>query len=572
MSTIRPWIAVVLILVAIVGLALAVTFWTYWTLSRPPSVEQHTIVEVSLGGVIYEVPPDNPLFELFEPNKLTLYDLWELLELASDDDRISSIYLEVQPLALNWAQIEELRDGMHKFRASGKKIHAFLSLDMAGESEFYLASAADTISINPDAGLLLNGLAAEVQFYKRSLQKLGIKPEFIQFKEFKSPEIYDRESLSAPIRSMLESILAEMQARFVQSVTVDRKIEESALKTIIDAGFITARLAVENGLVDRAGYRHEVLDQLAREAGQEKYKGMGGSDYLSAARSRQPSGGTQVALIGGTGVITSGKSDSFSQTLGGSSMAEVLRDVRKSGKYEAVLFRVDSPGGSAVGSDMVWREVELLEEAGIPVIVSMSGVAGSGGYYIAMGASKIISQPSTITGSIGVIFGKFDLGGLYDWLGISIDRVKTSPNADLFSLSSSLTSEQRERVIAWMQEIYDVFVAKAAKGRDMEFETLEKMARGRIYTGEQAREMGLVDDIGGFPKALDYVRESLELEDNALIKLTRLPKPKSFWETLSELGAVRMRQTNLIEEWLRRELPGLETAGPRLFMPEIRIH
>ena len=572
MSTIRPWIAVVLILVAIVGLALAVTFWTYWTLSRPPSVEQHTIVEVSLGGVIYEVPPDNPLFELFEPNKLTLYDLWELLELASDDDRISSIYLEVQPLALNWAQIEELRDGMHKFRASGKKIHAFLSLDMAGESEFYLASAADTISINPDAGLLLNGLAAEVQFYKRSLQKLGIKPEFIQFKEFKSPEIYDRESLSAPIRSMLESILAEMQARFVQSVTVDRKIEESALKTIIDAGFITARLAVENGLVDRAGYRHEVLDQLAREAGQEKYKGMGGSDYLSAARSRQPSGGTQVALIGGTGVITSGKSDSFSQTLGGSSMAEVLRDVRKSGKYEAVLFRVDSPGGSAVGSDMVWREVELLEEAGIPVIVSMSGVAGSGGYYIAMGASKIISQPSTITGSIGVIFGKFDLGGLYDWLGISIDRVKTSPNADLFSLSSSLTSEQRERVIAWMQEIYDVFVAKAAKGRDMEFETLEKMARGRIYTGEQARELGLVDDIGGFPKALDYVRESLELEDNALIKLTRLPKPKSFWETLSELGAVRMRQTNLIEEWLRRELPGLETAGPRLFMPEIRIH
>ena len=137
-------------------------------------------------GVVHEVAPDSLLFELFEPNKLTLYDLWELLELASVDDRVSSIYLEVHPLALSWAQIEELRDGMHKFRASGKKIHAFLSLDMAGESEFYLASAADTITINPDAGLLLNGLTAEVQFYKRSLQKLGIKPEFIQFKEFKS--------------------------------------------------------------------------------------------------------------------------------------------------------------------------------------------------------------------------------------------------------------------------------------------------------------------------------------------------------------------------------------------------
>ena len=572
MSTIRPWIAVILILVVIVGLALAVTFWTYWTLSRPPSVAQHTIVEISLGGVVHEVPPDNLLLELFEPDKLTLYDLWELFELAFGDDRVSSIYLEVRPLALSWAQIEELRDGMHKFRASGKKIHAFLALDMAGENELYLASAADTISINPDAGLLLNGLAAEVQFYKRSLQKLGIKPEFIQFKEFKSPEIYDRESMSASIRSMLESILVEMEARFVQSVAADRKIEESVLEAIMDVGIITARLALESGLVDRAGYRHEVLDQLAEEAGQDKYKGMGGSDYLSSARSRQPSGGTQVALIGGIGVITSGPSDSFSQTLGGSSLAALLRDVRESGKYEAVLFRVDSPGGSAVGSDMVWREVGLLEEAGIPVIVSMSGVAGSGGYYIAMGASKIISQPSTITGSIGVIFGKFDLGGLYDWLGISIDQVKTSPNADLFSLSRSLTPEQRDKVVDWMQEIYDLFVSKAAEGRNMEFDELEKLARGRIYTGEQAREIGLIDDIGGFPKALEYVRKGLELKDDAQINLVRLPKPKGFWETLSELGTVRMRDTDLIEEWLRTELPGLETTGPRLFMPEIRIH
>ena len=572
MSTIRPWIAVVLILLVIVGLALAVTFWTYWTLSRPPSVAQNTIVEISLGGVLYEVPPENPFFQVFEPDKLTVYDLWELLELASRDDRVSSIYLEVRPLAVNWAQIEELRDGMHKFRASGKKIHAFLSLDMPGESEFYLASAADTISINPDAGLLLNGLATEIQFYKRSLQKLGIKPEFIQFKEFKSAEVYDRESLSAPVRSMLESILNEMETRFVKSVAGDREIEESVLEEIIDLGMITARHAVENGLVDRAGYRHEVLDQLAKEAGQDKYKGMGGSDYLSAARSRQPAGGTRVALIGGIGMITSGKSDSFGQTLGGSSLAQVFRDVRESGKYEAVLFRVDSPGGSAVGSDMVWREVELLEEAGIPVIVSMSGVAGSGGYYISMAASKIISQPSTITGSIGVIFGKFDLGGLYDWLGISIDRVKTSPNADLFSLSTSLTSEQREQVIAWMQEIYDVFVSKAAKGRGMGFAKLEELARGRIYTGEQARKIGLVDNIGGFPKALEHIRQSLELDDDAPINLVSLPKPKSFWETLSELGAVRMRQTSLIEEWLRNELPGLETAGPRLLMPEMRIH
>ncbi len=572
MSTFRPWAAVFLILVVIVGLALAVTFWTYWTLSRGPSVAHNTILEISIGGELYEVPPENPFFQVFESDQLTLYDLWELFELASDDHRVSSIYLEVRPLAVSWAQIEELRDGMHEFRSSGKKIHAFLALDMAGENEFYLASAADTISINPDAGLLLNGLATEIQFYKRSLRKLGIKPEFIQFKEFKSAEVYDREKMSAPIRSMLESVLADMASRFVKSVAADRKVEESVLEKIIDLGMITARQAVEAGLVDRAGYRHEVVEQLVTEAGLDGYEGMDGPDYLSAARARQPAGGRQVALVGGIGVITSGKSDSFGQTLGGSSMARTLRDVRESGRYEAVLFRVNSPGGSAVGSDMVWREVELLEEAGIPVIVSMSGVAGSGGYYISMGAGKIISQPSTITGSIGVIFGKFDLGGLYDWLGISTDLVKTSPNADLFSFSASLTPDQRRQITAWMQEIYDAFVSKAAEGRGMEFAKLEELARGRIYTGEQALELGLVDDTGGFPKALEHIRRSLKLEDDERIRLVRLPEPKSFWETLSELGAVRLQRTGLIEEWLRTELATLETAGPRLLMPQIRVH
>lgn len=572
MMSSRPWIAVFLIFAVIVTLALVLTFWAYWQLSRPPSVVKNTIVEIVVGGAIYEVPPENLFFEFFESSKPTLYDLWELFELSSKDDDVASIYLEVQPLDLSFAQIEELRDGMHKFRASGKKIHAFLSLDMAGESEIYLASAADTLSINPDAGLLLNGLVAEIQFYKRSLQKLGIKPEFIQFKEFKSPEQYDRENLSEPIRAMLESILGDMELRFVKSVASDRGIEESVLREIIDLGMINAPGAVERQLVDETGYRHQVQERLSKESGRSKYEAMSASDYLAVARGRRSSEGPQVALIGATGQITSGKNDSFGQTLGGSSLAQTLRELRESRKYEAVLLRVNSPGGSAVGSDMVWHEVQLLEEAGIPVIVSMSAVAGSGGYYIAMAASKIISQPSTITGSIGVIFGKFNVAGLYDWIGISVDRVKTSPSADLFSLSTSLTPQQRERIVAWMQEIYDAFVSKAARGRAMDFAQLEEKARGRIYTGKQALNIGLVDDIGGFPKALEYVRAALELEDNAPVRLIRLPKPKSVWDTLSELGAIHTRQTHPMETWVKSELRGLQTPRPHLLLPSIHIH
>ncbi len=571
MST-RPWITVFLIFAVIVSLALVLSFWAYWQLSRPPSVSKDTIVELAIGGTIYEVPPESAFYEVFEASKPTLYDLWELFELASVDEDVSSIYLEVQPLSMTFGQIEEIREGLQKFRASGKKIHAFLSLDMAGENEIYLASAADTLSINPGSGLLLNGLVAEIQFYKGTLQKLGIKPEFIQFKEFKSPEQYGRENMSEPIRSMLQSILEDMESRFVKSVAADRGIEESELREIIDQGMINAPAAVTRGVIDQAGYRHQVQERLAKEAGRSKYEAMSAADYLAAARSRLSSEGPQVALIGGTGLITSGKSDSFGQTLGGSSMAKTFREVRESGEYDAVLFRVNSPGGSAVGSDMVWREVQLLEKAGIPVIVSMSAVAGSGGYYIAMAASKIVSQPSTITGSIGVIFGKFDLAGLYEWVGISVDRVKTSPNADLFSFSTSMTPEQRGQVIAWMQEIYDAFVSKAAEGRGMEFAQLEEKARGRIYTGEQAREIGLVDDIGGFPKALEYVRAALELDDDAKVRLIRLPKPKSVWETLSELGTIRTRQSNTVVDLVKAELDGLQTPGPRLLLPSISIH
>jgi len=525
-----------------------------------------------MGGTFNEVPRDNPILEVFESKKLSLYDLWELFDLASKDKDVSAIYLEIHPLGLTFSQIEELRSSIHKFRSSGKKIHAFLSLDIAGENEIYLASAADTLLINPGAGLILNGLVAEIQFYKKLLVKVGIKPEFIHFKEFQSPEQYTRINMSQSIRSMMKSILEDMQVRFIKAVSNDRKIKESVLHEVINIGIINASEAAELKLVDAVGYRHQVQDRLAKDTGRLQYKGMPARNYLESARSRKSSQGPRIALIGATGLITSGKSDYFGQTLGGSSMAEILLEIRKSKKYDAVLLRINSPGGSAVGSDMIWQEVQLLEKSDIPVIVSMSGVAGSGGYYIAMAASKIISHASTITGSIGVIFGKFDLSGLYELVGINTDRVKISPNADLLSSSTSLSPKQREAITSWVQTIYNRFVSKAASGREMDFGQLEAKARGRIYTGEQARAIGLVDDIGGFEKAVEHIRAELNLKKDSPIQLILLPKSKGFWETFTDLGSILTFHSNPLKAWFTAALKELQTPRPRLLLPSIQIN
>jgi protease-4 len=221
---------------------------------------------------------------------------------------------------------------------------------------------------------------------------------------------------------------------------------------------------------------------------------------------------------------------------------------------------------------MIWKEVALLEEADKPVVVAMSGVAGSGGYYISMAARTIISQPSTITGSIGVIFGKFDMEGLYEWLGISVDEVKTSPNADIFSINASLNDEQRQSVESWMEDIYGNFVGKAADGRQMAYEELEPQARGRIYTGVQAKELGLVDELGGLQTAIDHMKEALELEEDEEIELVLYPRPKSFWEQLTSGGLIQVRQEPSINQWLQKQFPLLSRPGPWILMPEANIY
>ena len=573
MSKQKKWILLLLLLLGIFSFIVLAS--GFYLLSYEPVTEirEGSVVEVVLSYAIEELPPESPVFVALQGRIPNLWELGEVFQHAARDDRVSAILLEIHPLAWNWGQIEELRDHIKRFRESGKAVHAFLAVDIGGEQELYLASAADSITINPGSGLLINGLVAEVTFYKGVLEKLKIRPEFIQFKEYKSSEQFSREKLSPEIREMLESVLGDLEDRFVSTVAAERQLEEEALREIMTVGMIPAKLAHEKGLLDSLGYRHEIEEQLKFVGeGKEEYRGVPQSRYLAAARSKYDGESAhRVALLGGLGSIIAGRSEPLMNVVGGTTLADQLRKIREDDELKGVILRVNSPGGSAVGSDMIWKEVRRLEEADKPVIVSMSGVAGSGGYYISMGARRIVTQPSTITGSIGVIFGKFDLQGFYEWLGVSVDRVKSFPNADVLSVLSSMSPDQRKHIENWMETIYEDFVRKAAEGRGLEYDDLEAKARGRIYTGAQARELGLVDTLGGLNTAVSEMKRALDLEQTEQLELVLYPKRKTLLEAALSGELIKIDPPSLTG-WFQQSLNRLDRPGPWLLAPDVNIN
>ncbi|HEU0005680.1 MAG TPA: signal peptide peptidase SppA, partial [Terriglobia bacterium] len=508
---------------------------------------------------------------LLDKDAVSIVDMDRAFRAAAKDPQITSVFLSIHSLGMPWAQVEELRDFLKEFKKSGKKVIAHLQLDMAEEKELYLASLSDEIYLNPDAGLLINGLAAEVAFYKRTMDKLKVEPQILQFKEFKSAEEFTREKMTPEIRSMWESILRDIQDRFVQTVARERRIDTQRLQELMNIGMAPASLALKERLVTALGYEDEIQTKLLPEKNKE-YRSVSIGKYLKAVRDRSGKKARQkVALIGGLGPITSGEgNDVWGNVMGGETMALRLREIRKEKDLKGVLFRVNSPGGSAVGSDKVWREVRLLETEGKPVVVSMSGVAGSGGYYIAMGARKIVAQPSTITGSIGVIFAKFNVRGLYEhWLGITSDQIKLADNADIFSPVHSLSDQQKEQIRSWMEDIYNTFVKKAAEGRGMKFEELEAKAHGRIYTGSQAKGLKLIDEVGGLNTALALLKKELKVPETDEVELVLYPKPKSIWQSLAEgdFFGGSLPTTESLKQFIR----SLETPSPWLLAPEVEI-
>jgi protease-4 len=525
--------------------------------------------------------PEETLFELAGPflgsPRLTLRDLLLGIGRAKKDPRVEKIFLHVRATSLGWAQAAELRSELLDFRAGGKSLVAYI--EYASNRDFYLASAADEIYIHPRSTLDLRGVRVETMFLRRALEKLGVEAEFERVGEYKdAPDTFLRDDLSPESREALTGLVDAVHEEMVGALAEGRKMERDRARSLLAQGPFTAVQAKDLGLVDGLGYIDEVRKRMAPP--EEELESIAVSDYRRATAA-VPAFGTRarIALIYGVGTIVGGSSTDdpvFGRVMGSDTVAEAFRSAREDDSIRAVVFRIDSPGGSDVASDVIWREAMLTKEKK-PVIVSMGDLAASGGYWIATASNAIVAEPTTITGSIGIYAGKFNLTGLYEKVGVTTDGVKTADNADFFSTSRRFTPEERERLYEMIEAGYRAFLERVALSRGKTTAEIDKIARGRVLSGAQAKGLGLVDELGGLRRALDIAKERAGIAADATVELQIYPEKRSLIEAFfSNFAEARTPRTALAllrpeELFSRYPVLGLLARGSSLALMPYRI-
>jgi protease-4 len=510
------------------------------------------LVDLALRGTIGEGP--SPLALDGQPIVDDLRGVTDTLARARDDKDVKGLILRIRGLALGWAKSNELRKAIKDFRSSGKR--AVAVLEMADNADYLVATAADEVVMPESGWLMLKGLAAEVTFYKALFDKVGVKAETIQVGDYKGAgEPYSRTAMSPAFREEIGSVLDDTYAMMAEAIAARQGITTDDARALIDGGPYTPDAARKLGLINRVAYPDRVEAEVARGLGLASYrldpkygkKGREAIDFsglagflkmmqmLSGDGAKKPeSKAPKVAVIYASGVIQTGKSSGprplGASVIGSDTLIKHLRQAEKDATVKAIVLRVDSPGGSALASDLIWREVTRIEK---PIVASMSDVAASGGYYISMGCDRIVAEPGTLTGSIGVISVKLAMGGLLDKLGVTTDTVTVGKNGTFHSVVAPWTDGERAAMRRLSEEIYRQFVTKAAAGRKMTVAKLEKKAGGRVYTGRQAKAEGLVDEIGTLDDAIVRAKELANLEPSETTELLVLPKPQSVLESLT---------------------------------------
>jgi len=493
-------------------------------------------IEVQLAGPVPEVAaPDFISSLLFGTRPLAMHDFWMNLRKAKVDDRIQALLLRFGLFQCDWAKANEMREAILDFRRSGKKVYAFIEEAPDFDMEYFVATACDRVILHPLGWLGINGIGGYVPFFKGAFDKLGVRAEFEHVEEYKTAaNSFTEKGFTPAHREEMESLYADLFAQYVAVTAKARGLTEAELRTLIGRGFFQGEKAKAAGLVDDCLYEDEVrslLRQGGRPLAQVRF-----DDYTRV----KPSSvgletGDTVALIYAVGTIMTG--ESVPPIMGGSTVARWIRAARNDGSVRAIVLRVDSPGGSTVGSDVIWREVALARKAK-PVIVSMSDVAGSGGYWIAMPATKIVAQPQTLTGSIGVLAGKFSLEGLLGKLGITSERLAFGEKADIFSPFRPFTPEERKVLKGEILWTYDQFLAKASEGRGLTREAVDAVGKGRIWTGRQARDLKLVDELGGLTMAVGMAKKEAGIDADKEVRLDVWPRKRTFWQTLFARPAI----------------------------------
>ncbi|HTS19307.1 MAG TPA: signal peptide peptidase SppA [Verrucomicrobiae bacterium] len=497
------------------------------------SIPSKVILEVDLERQLVEYTPDDPVARIVSGRKPTVLRFVEALQRAAGDKRVVGLIARVGEAGQELAQIQEIRDAVIAFRHAGKPAIAYAETfgeESRANGSYYLATAFDEIYLQPSGDVGLAGLIAETPFVRGTLDKLGLVPRMDHRGEYKNAmnELTDKKYTPA-FKEATEAYVDAAFRQIVAGIADARKMKYDDVRALINRGPFLADEALGARLVDKLGYRDAAYDDIKKQVGPHA-KLMHLAKYLDRAGSPYDEGET-VALIYGVGDIHRGKSGYSavfgSVSMGADTVAAAFRAAADDKDVKAILFRIDSGGGSYVASDTIWRETVRARKAGKPIIVSMSGVAGSGGYFIAMDADKIVAEPATLTGSIGVFAGKFLTTNFWDKLGISWDEVHTSSNAMVFTGLQDYTPEQWKTFETWLDRVYDDFTTKVAEGRKLPKEKVLGIAKGRIWIGEEAKALGLVDELGGFPEALKLVRQAAKLAPDAKIELKVFPRPES---------------------------------------------
>jgi protease-4 len=530
----------VLGVLGIVGLIVAVVRLH----GAPTTLPDAIILTADLTGGLTDGPSADPLSRLVTGDSATLRDFVDALDKAAGDPRVKALFVQLGDDSLALAKTQQVRDAIAALRAKGKYTIAFADTfgeGGAGTRPYYLATACDEIWLQPLGQVALTGLRSETPFVRGLLDKLGIVADFEHREEFKTAmNSLTETAMTGPQRVEVEALLSSISGQIGRGIAAARHLTPEQVTALIDRAPLSADDAKAAGLITRIGYRDQALAEARSHAATDA-KPMSFSRYLKAA-GRPHDSGDEIALIYGTGLVTSGGGASgltsetdFSARDIGRAFAAASRDK----DVRAIVFRIDSPGGSATASETIWREVERAHERGKPVIVSMGDVAASGGYYVAAPADKIVAEPATLTGSIGVLAGKLVFSGLMKTLGISVDSVGRGANSGMFSIAQDFSPQARAKLNAMLDETYAGFKDHVAAGRHLSADAVEAVAKGRVWSGEDAKANGLVDALGGYETALDLAREAAKLPENAPLKVVVYPRERGL--TAALLGRLRDR-------------------------------
>ncbi len=511
-----------IVAIAVAG-AIAAVFFV--AIVRPARIPRDGALLIRIADGLREDGPRSPLEQLRNRGLPTLFHIRQALEAAALDPKLNTVIVEVAAPGIGLATAQELHDLLRAIVSAKKRVVAILSGDSVSVRDYLLACGASEVIVNPDTSLMMLGVATGSFFLKSALAKLGIEAQTLQWKEYKgAAETYNRDSMSPEVRESLEAIISDWKTIIAESVATARKLTVDRARELVSMGFISVRAACEAGLVDRAGYIEDLRAEFEPEGKESRLIGL--NRYLRhVAYSRTSGHRARLALIHGLGPVIAGEGPAAGEFLSAERVAEEIRRAARDESVRAIVFRVNSPGGSAVGSDLVWRAVCEARKRGKPVVASMGDVAGSGGYYVAMAADAIVAEPATITGSIGVVYTKFSMPGLLRHLGIGIDVAKSDDIGDALSFARSMSDAELAQLNQVVGELYANFTAKVAEGRKLETNAAEAVARGRVWSGVAAKAHGLVDELGGLGRAVEIARVKAGLSAEEPHDLVLYPTP-----------------------------------------------